>query len=80
MFGTGGAYESHGSSRDRHHGPLQTVNHVDSMIPKISPTGAPQPLIPLLAPSPLSPFTNISIPKLSGSFLNFGYFDYFKRA
>ncbi|KAF5760493.1 putative uncharacterized GPI-anchored protein-lke [Helianthus annuus] len=41
---------------------------VDNMMPLISPTGNPQPLYPLLAPSPLSPFTitNNTAPKLSG--------------
>ncbi|XP_048140945.1 uncharacterized GPI-anchored protein At1g61900-like isoform X3 [Rhodamnia argentea] len=34
--------------------------------PRISPTGSPQPLLPLLAPSPLAPFTNTTVPKLSG--------------
>ncbi|XP_057429906.1 uncharacterized GPI-anchored protein At1g61900 isoform X2 [Lotus japonicus] len=36
------------------------------MFPKLSPLGSPQPFLPLLAPSPLAPFTNTSIPKLSG--------------
>ncbi|XP_016570442.2 uncharacterized GPI-anchored protein At1g61900 isoform X1 [Capsicum annuum] len=31
-----------------------------------SPTASPQPLLPLLAPSPLAPFTNSTSPKLSG--------------
>lgn len=41
---------------------------VDDLLPQISPIGNPQPLYPLLAPSPLSPFTitNSSAPKLSG--------------
>ncbi|KVH96772.1 uncharacterized GPI-anchored protein At1g61900 [Cynara cardunculus var. scolymus] len=41
---------------------------VDNLLPEISPTGNPQPLYPLLAPSPLSPFTitNNTAPKLSG--------------
>ncbi|WJX27144.1 hypothetical protein P8452_15996 [Trifolium repens] len=59
------ARESH-STRGGH---VQQDNRVDSMIPKIAPLGAPQvqqPFLPLLAPSPLTPFTNISIPKLSG--------------
>lgn len=73
MFGTGG-HESHGSRLDHLQGPLQVDNHVDAMIPKISPIGSPQPLLPLLAPSPLVPFTNTSIPKLSGSFLNAALF------
>ncbi|KAK9267954.1 hypothetical protein L1049_010391 [Liquidambar formosana] len=38
----------------------------DAIFPEISPSGAPQPFLPLLAPSPLAPFTNNSIPKLSG--------------
>ncbi|KAF7840631.1 putative GPI-anchored protein [Senna tora] len=60
------AHELHGSRLDHLQGSVQIDSHVDSMIPKISPLGAPQPLIPLLAPSPLSPFTNASVPKLSG--------------
>lgn len=35
-------------------------------MPYISPNGSPQPFIPLLAPSPLAPFTNSTTPKLSG--------------
>ncbi|XP_071921117.1 uncharacterized GPI-anchored protein At1g61900 isoform X2 [Coffea arabica] len=43
-----------------------------ALLPEISPSEAPQPLLPLLAPSPFSPFTNSSIPKLSGvCILNF---------
>lgn len=38
----------------------------DALLPYISPTAAPQPFLPLLAPSPLTPFTNSTIPKLSG--------------
>lgn len=38
----------------------------DLLLPEISPTAAPQPFLPLLAPSPLTPFTNSTIPKLSG--------------
>ncbi|KAL0305928.1 UNVERIFIED_CONTAM: putative GPI-anchored protein [Sesamum radiatum] len=38
----------------------------DELIPDISPTIAPEPFLPLLAPSPLTPFTNSTIPKLSG--------------
>lgn len=37
-------------------------------LPEISPSEAPQPLLPLLAPSPLAPFTNSTVPKLSGLF------------
>ncbi|KAL0286219.1 UNVERIFIED_CONTAM: putative GPI-anchored protein, partial [Sesamum angustifolium] len=40
----------------------------DELIPDISPTIAPEPFLPLLAPSPLTPFTNSTIPKLSGLF------------
>ncbi|XP_030491687.1 uncharacterized GPI-anchored protein At1g61900 isoform X1 [Cannabis sativa] len=49
------------------------ANHrKDDMLPQISPSGAPQPFLPLLAPSPLAPFTNTSSPKLSGlCLLNF---------
>lgn len=39
---------------------------MDAIFPEISPTGSPQPLLPLLAPSPLAPFTNTTVPKLSG--------------
>ncbi|XP_051126158.1 uncharacterized GPI-anchored protein At1g61900-like isoform X2 [Andrographis paniculata] len=38
----------------------------DELLPQISPTAAPQPFLPLLAPSPLTPFTNSTVPKLSG--------------
>ncbi|XP_052202873.1 uncharacterized GPI-anchored protein At1g61900-like isoform X2 [Diospyros lotus] len=38
----------------------------DAFLTEISPSAAPQPLLPLLAPSPLTPFTNNTIPKLSG--------------
>jgi len=71
-FGTG-ARESHSSRVEHAEGPVQLDNHVGSMFPKIAPLGAPQgpqPFLPLLAPSPMTPFTNISIPKLSGHFLN----------
>ncbi|WCJ20227.1 hypothetical protein M5689_002475 [Euphorbia peplus] len=39
---------------------------LDGFLPQISPNAAPQPFLPILAPSPLQPFTNSSIPKLSG--------------
>lgn len=47
---------------------LQFDKKVDNLLPQISPTGNPEPLYPLLAPSPLSPFTitNNTAPKLSG--------------
>ncbi|XP_073048082.1 uncharacterized GPI-anchored protein At1g61900-like [Primulina eburnea] len=38
----------------------------DVFLPDTSPTASPQPFLPLLAPSPLTPFTNNTIPKLSG--------------
>ncbi|KAL8158465.1 hypothetical protein V2J09_000002 [Rumex salicifolius] len=41
-------------------------NMEDGLFPVITPEGSPQPFIPFLAPSPLMPFTNGSIPKLSG--------------
>lgn len=63
------ARESHSSRVEHAEGPVQLDNHVGSMFPKIAPLSAPQgpqPFLPLLAPSPMTPFTNISIPKLSG--------------
>ncbi|KAL2341276.1 hypothetical protein Fmac_009216 [Flemingia macrophylla] len=59
------ALESHSSRLNHLEGPIRLDNHVGSMFPKISPLGAPQPFLPL-APSPLTPFTNTSVPKLSG--------------
>ncbi|CAN1222446.1 Uncharacterized GPI-anchored protein At1g61900 [Linum grandiflorum] len=51
---------------------LQECNSMDPWLPELSPNGAPQPFLPLLAPSPLSPFTNSTIPRLSGEcMLNF---------
>ncbi|KAG5021015.1 hypothetical protein JHK87_016870 [Glycine soja] len=42
-------------------------SQVDALPPAIPPSSTqPQPFIPLLAPSPLIPFTNKSVPKLSG--------------
>ncbi|KAK3031861.1 hypothetical protein RJ639_035631, partial [Escallonia herrerae] len=38
----------------------------DILFPSNSSAKAPQPLLPLLAPSPLMPFTSIGLPKLSG--------------
>ncbi|XP_030973980.1 uncharacterized GPI-anchored protein At1g61900-like isoform X2 [Quercus lobata] len=37
-----------------------------ALAPDISPSGDTQPFIPLLAPSPLTPFTNNTVPILSG--------------
>ncbi|CAM8921469.1 unnamed protein product [Rhodiola kirilowii] len=42
-----------------------TDRESDAMLPEISPSGAPQPFLPLLAPSPLSPFMN-NTAQLSG--------------
>ncbi|KDP20754.1 hypothetical protein JCGZ_21225 [Jatropha curcas] len=39
---------------------------LDAFLPEIAPNAVPQPFLPILAPSPLQPFTNSSIPKLSG--------------
>uniref|UniRef100_A0A7N2LWY2 Uncharacterized protein n=1 Tax=Quercus lobata TaxID=97700 RepID=A0A7N2LWY2_QUELO len=38
-----------------------------ALAPDISPSGDTQPFIPLLAPSPLTPFTNNTVPILSGA-------------
>ncbi|GLT52624.1 hypothetical protein SLA2020_259550 [Shorea laevis] len=44
----------------------------DALLPEISPSATPQPFLPILAPSPLAPFTNTTVPKLSGiCMLNF---------
>ncbi|GLT52621.1 hypothetical protein SLA2020_259520 [Shorea laevis] len=44
----------------------------DAHLPKISPSATPQPFLPILAPSPLAPFTNTTVTKLSGiCMLNF---------
>ncbi|XP_062152254.1 uncharacterized GPI-anchored protein At1g61900-like [Alnus glutinosa] len=39
---------------------------VNALAPDISPSADSQPFLPLLSPSPLIPFTNSSVPKLSG--------------
>ncbi|CAL0301168.1 unnamed protein product [Lupinus luteus] len=57
---------SHSGRLDYVHHPVLKDNHVGPMLPELSPLGSPQPFLPLLAPSPLAPFTNTSIPKLSG--------------
>lgn len=53
--------------------PINGVNYsfsittkVDVLPPDISPITQPRPFIPFLAPSPLRPFANDSVPKLSG--------------
>ncbi|XP_071722586.1 LOW QUALITY PROTEIN: uncharacterized GPI-anchored protein At1g61900-like [Rutidosis leptorrhynchoides] len=38
----------------------------DDMVPQITPSGSPHPFIPINASSPLVPFTNTTVPKLSG--------------
>jgi len=38
-----------------------------AVTPKISPSAEPQPFLPSLAPAPLMPFTNATVPKLSGA-------------
>ncbi|KAG2688279.1 hypothetical protein I3843_09G088800 [Carya illinoinensis] len=44
----------------------------DAILPETSPSGSPRPFLPLLAPSPLVPFTNTTVTKLSGiCLLNF---------
>ncbi|KAI4295886.1 hypothetical protein L6164_035884 [Bauhinia variegata] len=60
------AHETCSSGFNHLPGPVQMDNHVGSIFPELSPIGSPQPFLPLIAPSPLTPFTNISIPKLSG--------------
>ncbi|MFQ6643848.1 hypothetical protein Gotur_017886, partial [Gossypium turneri] len=45
---------------------ILTQRGADAFLPEITPSAAPQPFLPLLAPSPLSPFTNSTSPKLSG--------------
>ncbi|XP_072957931.1 uncharacterized GPI-anchored protein At1g61900 [Typha angustifolia] len=56
---------------------MDSVVKKDSFLPaNASPNSSPQPLIPLLAPSPLTPFFNNSTPKLSGRCsLNFSAVD-----
>ncbi|KAK7303293.1 hypothetical protein RJT34_14196 [Clitoria ternatea] len=60
------ALESRSSRFNHLQGSVLLDNQVGPMLPKLPPLGAPQPFIPLLAPSPLAPFTNTSVPKLSG--------------
>lgn len=52
-------------SSNHRQGPVRLDSRVGSMFIKPSPLGSPQPFLPL-APSPLAPFTNTTIPKLSG--------------
>ncbi|KAF5756493.1 putative uncharacterized GPI-anchored protein-lke [Helianthus annuus] len=57
-----------GSQCSSLHNSLISDQRADSLLPEISPTGNPEPLYPLLGPSPSSPFTitNNTTPKLSG--------------
>ncbi|XP_059436989.1 uncharacterized GPI-anchored protein At1g61900-like, partial [Corylus avellana] len=65
-------HESCCSRLDHPKGPVLMVRKMDAILPEISPSGSPQPFLPLLAPSPLVPFTNATVPKLSGlCMLNF---------
>ncbi|KAE8075711.1 hypothetical protein FH972_014404 [Carpinus fangiana] len=41
---------------------------VNALAPDISPSADSQPFLPLLAPSPLTPFTNTTVPKLSAKY------------
>ncbi|KAH9749483.1 putative GPI-anchored protein [Citrus sinensis] len=65
-------HESCCSSMYNLKGHISVNRRVDDLLPEIPPSEAPQPFLPLLAPSPLAPFTNSTVPKLSGHcFLNF---------
>ncbi|XWS15580.1 hypothetical protein CRYUN_Cryun34aG0013000 [Craigia yunnanensis] len=65
-------HECLSSPLDHLKGYMLTDRGADAFLPEITPTAAPQPFLPLLAPSPLSPFTNSTVPKLSGlCMLNF---------
>lgn len=65
-------HESCCSQLDYLKGPVLLDKKMDAILSEISPSGAPQPFLPLLAPSPLVPFTNTTVPKLSGfCMLNF---------
>ncbi|KAJ4828735.1 hypothetical protein Tsubulata_025149 [Turnera subulata] len=58
--------ESLCSPSNDHGGSLLTDGGGEDFLPQISPNAAPPPFLPLLAPSPLAPFTNSTKPKLSG--------------
>ncbi|XP_010923892.2 uncharacterized GPI-anchored protein At1g61900 isoform X1 [Elaeis guineensis] len=52
------------------------IEEKEVMMPDTSPNSSPQPFVPLLAPSPMTPFFNNSTPKLSGRCtLNFSAVD-----
>lgn len=63
-----GFQDSYCSSSNSLKSSVITLKKKDMLLPQISPSEAPQSLLPLLAPSPLAPFTNSTVPKLSGSF------------
>lgn len=65
-----GFHESCCSSMYNLKGHISVNRRVDDLLPEIPPppSEAPQPFLPLLAPSPLAPFTNSTVPKLSGLF------------
>lgn len=44
---------------------FEKINN-NTMAPEISPSVEPQPFLPLLAPSPATPISSSSLPKLSG--------------
>ncbi|KAE8728684.1 Detected protein of unknown function [Hibiscus syriacus] len=65
-------HECLSSPPDRRKGFMLTNGATDAFLPKITPTAAPQPFLPPLAPSPLSSFPDRTSPKLSGlCMLNF---------
>jgi len=41
----------------------------EEFLPEISPDTSPQPFLPFIAPSPMVPYINSTMPKLSGLFL-----------
>jgi hypothetical protein len=45
------------------------------LMPQLSPTGSPNPLVPFLAPAPLAPFFNTTPPNLSGTLNYLSSFD-----
>ncbi|KZV37171.1 hypothetical protein F511_15091 [Dorcoceras hygrometricum] len=61
-----GIGKSYSSSTEYPESFVLKERQADTFFPDTSPTASPQPFLPLLAPSPLTPFTNSTIPKLSG--------------
>ncbi|XP_022724604.1 uncharacterized GPI-anchored protein At1g61900-like isoform X2 [Durio zibethinus] len=66
-------HECLSSPLDHLKGYMLTERGVDAFSPEVTPSAAPQPFLALLAPSPLSPFTNSTVPKLSGMFYIVGH-------